>query len=102
MKSSSVGFLCISYFSSVCRNYRIIQGKRRVSERHCEDCRNENLQQGCPQDRRITRSKYKGRESEEEKGDEQFEIDDSRSLDVMYRDIAEEGLQPVLNDYVYV
>ena len=42
------------------------------------------------------------RESEEEKGDEQFEIDDSRSLDVMYRDIAEEGLQPVLNDYVYV
>ena len=47
-------------------------------------------------------SKYNGRESEEAKGDEQFEIDDSRSLDVMYRDIAEEGLQPVLNDYVYV
>lgn len=47
-------------------------------------------------------SKYNGRKSEEAKGDEQFEIDDSRSLDVMYRDIAEEGLQPVLNDYVYV
>ena len=30
------------------------------------------------------------------------EIDDSRSLDDMYQDIEEEGLQPVLNDYVYV
>ena len=35
-------------------------------------------------------------------GDEQFEIDDNRSLDRMYADIAEEGLQPVLNDYLYV
>ena len=35
-------------------------------------------------------------------GGEQFEIDDSRSLGKMYRDIAKEGLQPVLNDYVYV
>ena len=34
--------------------------------------------------------------------DEQFEIDDNRSLDKMYNDIAEEGLQPVLNDYLYV
>ena len=34
--------------------------------------------------------------------DEQFEINDSRSLDVMYRDIANEGLQPVLNDYIYM
>ena len=33
---------------------------------------------------------------------EQFEIDDNRSLDKMYKDIAEEGLQPVLNDYLYV
>ena len=35
-------------------------------------------------------------------GDEQFEIADSRSFSAMYRDMAEEGLQPVLNDYVYV
>lgn len=47
-------------------------------------------------------SKYTGKESEEVKGDEQFEIDDNRSLDKMYRDIAKEGLQPVLNDYLYV
>ncbi|MBQ4061452.1 MAG: 2-iminoacetate synthase ThiH [Christensenellaceae bacterium] len=47
-------------------------------------------------------SKYSGKDDDNAKGDEQFEIDDSRSLDNMYRDIAKEGLQPVLNDYLYV
>lgn len=47
-------------------------------------------------------SKYTGKETDEVQGDEQFEIDDNRSLDKMYRDIEEEGLQPVLNDYLYV
>ncbi len=47
-------------------------------------------------------SKYTGKETEAIQGDEQFEIDDNRSLDKMYQDIADEGLQPVLNDYLYV
>lgn len=47
-------------------------------------------------------SKYTGRETGAAEGDEQFAIADDRSLDKMYRDIAEEGLQPVLNDYLYV
>ena len=47
-------------------------------------------------------SKYSGKETEDVQGDEQFEIDDNRSLDKMYKDIADEGLQPVLNDYLYV
>ena len=47
-------------------------------------------------------SKYTGKETDDVQGDEQFEIDDNRSLDKMYKDIAEEGLQPVLNDYLYV
>ncbi|MBQ9065963.1 MAG: 2-iminoacetate synthase ThiH [Clostridia bacterium] len=46
-------------------------------------------------------SKYTGTE-EEGTGDEQFEIADARTLTQMYTDMAEEGLQPVLNDYVYV
>ena len=33
---------------------------------------------------------------------EQFVIDDSRSLPQMYADMAADGLQPVLNDYLYV
>ncbi|MBR4097114.1 MAG: 2-iminoacetate synthase ThiH, partial [Oscillospiraceae bacterium] len=47
-------------------------------------------------------SKYSGKEADAEQGDEQFEINDGRSLDVMYKDIAAEGLQPVLNDYIYM
>lgn len=46
-------------------------------------------------------AKYSGSD-EADAGDEQFEIADSRSFDQMYSDISEEGLQPVLNDYVYV
>ena len=46
-------------------------------------------------------SKYTGKESDAE-GDEQFEINDGRSFDKMYRDMSAEGLQPVLNDYLYV
>lgn len=47
-------------------------------------------------------SKYTGKESDGAQGDEQFEINDARSFDRMYRDMSEEGLQPVLNDYLYV
>jgi len=47
-------------------------------------------------------SKYTGKEDDTAKGDEQFEIDDDRSFETMYKDMSGEGLQPVLNDYVYV
>ena len=46
--------------------------------------------------------KYTGKEGDGAQGDEQFEIDDSRSFDRMYQDMESEGLQPVLNDYLYV
>lgn len=45
--------------------------------------------------------KYTGKKGEAE-GDEQFDIDDDRSLEEMYRDQEAAGLQPVMNDYVYV
>ncbi len=47
-------------------------------------------------------SKYSGAETDRNHGDAQFEIDDGRSLGRMYADIAGEGLQPVLNDYLYL
>lgn len=47
-------------------------------------------------------SKYTGKESAGDEGDEQFEIVDSRNIETMYKDISDEGLQPVLNDYLYV
>ena len=45
--------------------------------------------------------KYTGKH-EGETGDEQFEICDTRSIRSMYGDMEGEGLQPVLNDYLYV
>lgn len=45
--------------------------------------------------------KYEGSDSGDA-GDEQFEIDDNRSIEKMYKDMEEGGLQPVLNDYIYV
>ncbi len=47
-------------------------------------------------------SKYTGKENKVEAGDEQFEIEDGRNIQSMYQDMEDEGLQPVLNDYVYV
>ena len=47
-------------------------------------------------------SKYSGKKDDLIKGDEQFEIDDNRNFETMYKDMSDEGLQPVLNDYVYV
>ena len=47
-------------------------------------------------------TKYSGKQKYSLQGDEQFEIADSRSLNKMYSDISGEGLQPVLNDYLYV
>ena len=47
-------------------------------------------------------SKYTGHDTGAEEGDEQFEIEDQRNFKKMYQDITDEGLQPVLNDYLYV
>lgn len=41
-------------------------------------------------------------DGEEEKGDEQFEISDSRNVEEIYNSILNHGLQPVMSDYVYV
>ncbi|WP_315069507.1 2-iminoacetate synthase ThiH [uncultured Clostridium sp.] len=38
----------------------------------------------------------------EDRGDDQFEIADNRNVDEVYEAIKERGLQPVMNDYVYV
>lgn len=72
-----------------------------VSTRECERVRNSLI--------KIAATKISagvnvgiGGHSGEEKGDEQFEIDDTRSVDEVYRAIIDEGLQPVMNDYIYV
>lgn len=46
--------------------------------------------------------KYTGEQTGCSKGDEQFEIDDDRDFTTMYEDMTKVGLQPVLNDSVFV
>ena len=46
-------------------------------------------------------SKYTGKE-DGDAGDEQFEINDNRSFDRMYKDMEDGVLQPVVNEYIYV
>lgn len=41
-------------------------------------------------------------EEMEDKGDEQFEISDGRSVEEVYQALVANGLQPVMADYVYV
>ena len=43
-----------------------------------------------------------GAHSDEKKGDEQFEINDTRSVDEIYNAIIDQGLQPVMSEYIYV
>lgn len=43
-----------------------------------------------------------GGHSGEQKGDEQFEISDGRTVSEVYDALLENGLQPVMSDYIYV
>lgn len=43
-----------------------------------------------------------GGHGEEKKGDEQFEISDSRSVSEVYDAIKKQGLTPVMSEYIYV
>ena len=80
-----------------------------VSSRECERFRNgivkiaaTKISAGVSTGVGDHEDKYEGKEIDENAGDEQFEIVDGRSIDKMYDDIESEGLQPVLNDYLYV
>ncbi|MDO4274500.1 MAG: 2-iminoacetate synthase ThiH [Eubacteriales bacterium] len=43
-----------------------------------------------------------GHSQNEPKGDEQFEIEDGRTVPQIYQAIKEQGLQPVMSDYIFV
>ena len=80
-----------------------------VSSRECESFRNgivkiaaTKVSAGVSTGIGDHESKYTGKEQKGAEGDEQFEISDNRSFDKMYKDIQSEGLQPVLNDYLYI
>ena len=73
-----------------------------ISTRECERFRDNIIQIAAPKISAGVNVGIGGHSQEEEKGDEQFEISDGRSVDEIYQMIEDNGMQPVMTDYIYV
>lgn len=73
-----------------------------ISTRECERFRDNIIQIAATKISAGVNVGIGGHSQEEEKGDEQFEISDGRSVDEIYQVIEDNGMQPVMTDYIYV
>ena len=73
-----------------------------ISTRECERFRDNIIQIAATKISAGVNVGIGGHSQEEEKGDEQFEISDGRSVDEIYQMIEDNGMQPVMTDYMYV
>ena len=73
-----------------------------ISTRECERFRDNIIQIAATKISAGVNVGIGGHSQEEEKGDEQFEISDGRSDDEIYQMIENNGMQPVMTDYIYV
>lgn len=73
-----------------------------ISTRECERFRDNIIQIAATKISAGVNVGIGGHSQEEEKGDEQFEISDGRSVDEIYQMIEGNGMQPVMTDYIYV
>ena len=73
-----------------------------ISTRECERFRDNIIQIAATKISAGVNVGIGGHSQEEEKGAEQFEISDGRSVDEIYQMIEDNGMQPVMTDYIYV
>ena len=73
-----------------------------ISTRECERFRDNIIQIAATKISAGVNVGIGGHSQEEEKGDEQFEISDGGSVDEIYQMIEDNGMQPVMTDYIYV
>ena len=73
-----------------------------ISTRECERFRDNIIQIAATKISAGVNVGIGGHSQEEEKGDEQFEISDGRSVDEIYQMIEDNGMHPVMTDYIYV
>lgn len=73
-----------------------------ISTRECERFRDNIIQIAATKISAGVNVGIGGHSQEEEKGDEQFEISDGRSVDEIYQMIEDNGMQPVMTNYIYV
>ena len=71
-----------------------------ISTRECERFRDNIIQIAATKISAGVNVGIGGHSQEEEKGDEQFEISDGRSVDEIYHMIVVNGMQPVMTDYI--
>ena len=71
-----------------------------ISTRECERFRDNIIQIAATKISAGVNVGIGGHSQEEEKGDEQFEISDGRSVDEIYQMIEDNGMQPVMTDYI--
>ena len=84
--------------------YRIFMPFARItiSTRECERFRDNIIQIAATKISAGVNVGIGGHSQEEEKGDEQFEISDGSSVEEIYQMIEDNGMQPVMTDYIYV
>ena len=73
-----------------------------ISTRECERFRDNIIQIAATKISAGVNVGIGGHSQEEEKGEEQFEISDGRSVDEIYHMIEDNGMQTVMTDYIYV
>ncbi len=73
-----------------------------ISTRECERFRNNVIKIAATKISAGVDVGIGGHSDGEKKGDEQFEISDPRNVDEVFKAIEEQGLQPVMSDYIYV
>jgi 2-iminoacetate synthase len=74
-----------------------------ISTRECERFRNNIIGLAATKiSAGVSTGIGKHEDDLDDKGDAQFEIADKRTVDEVYAAIKERGLQPVMNDYVYI
>ena len=73
-----------------------------ISTRECERFRDNIIQIAATKISAGVNVGIGGHSQEEEKGADQFAISDGRSVDEIYQMIEDNGMQPVMTDYIYV
>lgn len=73
-----------------------------ISTRECERFRNNVIKIAATKISAGVDVGIGGHSDGEKKGDEQFEISDPRNVEEVFKAIEEQGLQPVMSDYIYV
>ena len=94
--------LCLPYFSSLCGHYGVLTGERSVPQRDRENSGNQGICRRIHRESEITRASIPARKTTPPKAMSSSRSMTAAALLPCTVICPGEGLQPVLNDYVYM